>query len=695
MTYLPTLIKKIDSFYKMAQVQSERELYSELAQASKEILNPEVAYTIKILAAMFLKAIEINDGFNIIYKTIDGITTDLDPEEPEQMEVERLLNNIGSAIRARASRPDSQNALRVLQDTASEVKRELANEELEKFPDNNEEEGTTSEISAYEAALSGYNEADGNDKGSFDFSGGQNDGATKNRGYSFGDKKNYKDWAQLYQQEKTKYNNALNGSESLLSKTNNAARLNSGTRNNLKQIEIVLSKLESLTKEAVGIEDKILLETELPHPVEEKRLEEIKRQLRPLEKERQLLKNNIHRSYQLEELKELQTQLPNIKENTGLKRLMREKIKLQELKIKNVSGKGKEAEQRQMLIDALTNDPNLSQDQINKYEKRIYDAAQITNRITENKIRRAEEFHKMRGTTFKDKERTTVPTREERLKGGIKFHEYNLSNAQLSTYIKNVTDQALTKRKTFKDRIFKQLNNSSKEAELKPFIDDVATAANKGQNIGWATKRLRQKMVEISGVNNEVIAFLLSIRVSKLFYQYRDQLKLINENWLGIDKKDTTTVPDFSKLNAEQIAYIVKVIEFGKDLVRRFESYKAKLPGSKFNPEWQDKTFNITWGNEIAGRGNSPTDIVKRITSYLEGNIKNISSNEQASENVVAQSKRTFFESIVKMAFESAEAVAPKIDDALDEDGKELAEKIFHQLAEEIAVQSDRLIDAA
>jgi len=182
---------------------------------------------------------------------------------------------------------------------------------------------------------------------------------------------------------------------------------------------------------------------------------------------------------------------------------------------------------------------------------------------------------------------------------------------------------ALAKRKTFKDNILNKLEDKRKK-DLKPFIDEVAEAANSGKNIGEAVNKLRKKMTEVSDVRNQVIAFLFSVRVSKLFYQFRDELKRLNEEYLGIKKRDATTIPDFSKLTPDQISEVKKTIEMGKNLITRFDSYKAKLPFTMGNPKFQAEEYDVIWGRQRKGVGLVPTEIVGKIVAYLEERLNSL-----------------------------------------------------------------------
>jgi hypothetical protein len=136
-------------------------------------------------------------------------------------------------------------------------------------------------------------------------------------------------------------------------------------------------------------------------------------------------------------------------------------------------------------------------------------------------------------------------------------------------------------------------------------------------------------MREVSGAKEEIIRFLFSVRVSKLFYQFRDVLQVIN-GWLGIGKGMETVEPDFSKLTPEQVKVVEQTIAQGKSLVKRFQAYKAKLPFTAGNPEFQKKEYEVIWGR-LGASGVVTTELVSDIVSYLEANIKKIPKTQEVA----------------------------------------------------------------
>lgn len=607
MTYLPNLIKRIDAFYQEAVIQKlmstaapsgeAEDLYQQMVSASKEILNPEVSDTIRILAEMFRKTVEMDDGFNFIYRTIDSIKTDLDPEEPEQVNVETLLNHVEDAISQRASRPDSSAAMRALQQAASDAKRTIAAEDAERRRQQGTEEEPegTEEISPYEAAMMGDTSGfsggeepaeegfggEENAKGVFDMSGGVNPEQAregKGRGYTQFQPHSYKDWAQVYATEKASYEKQMNAPEMMLSTTGRIARHHTGIRNSLKELVGVLDDLQNLTKEAIKIEQQILVETEVAHPAEEKRLGEIKTALREKEHRRLMLKKNIKKFYQGIQLQELQKDKTEAAKNPRQKFLLDQKIALQNLRMSGDRGIGEESKRRKILIDSLTSDPNLSQTLVERQMDNIQKAKETTTKVTAWHRDLALQRAKTKGT------KEPVLTREELREEGVRapksglgkgrIHEWNLAATALDGLVIHLTQRLATERSSTKQKVADKLKKAKQDpAVLKPFMDDAAKAATKKDKTALlaAARRLDAKMEEFKSAQPETVQLLISLRSSKFFYTFRDRVQKISE-WV---KNPGALAPE------QQTVFITDAIANGKKLAEYYKNLhiKSLTPG--------------------------------------------------------------------------------------------------------------------
>jgi hypothetical protein len=525
MTFLPSIFKRVDDFCKIAEfydlisraAPDDSALYAELVSAAQQVVNPEVSYTLQILADMYRKALDINGGFNVLYKTVEGIVQDLDPEEEESEQVEDLLNKIGASIRLRGRQADSPQAMRELQMAASEAKRRLA----EQAPDVPEEEDHEDQTSAYEAALMGdyetpekmFEEEGGVAK--FDPTAGMKpeDAAQgKGRGYSVGKKYTYKDWADVYTREKEKYNQDLNGSDSTVTRAVRTARTNEQVRSNLESLITVLDKLEKLTKEALGIEHKLLLETEIAHPQEEKKLAEISRQLREAEHQRVLLKRRLSNYYKEAELVNLRKQ-EAATTDLRQKRILQQKVALQELRLSGSKGYGNESKERQKLIDSLTADPNLSDEEVKKQLLGIQQASEFTNRITKAMYDRTRTEQQGR-----EQGRGYVPKAEPMRGGGRYKKQVDFDTATYPTMLKRfreLNNTIVSDAKKYVARTGKEKGDE----KMAPFVEAISSAIKRKDNAAkfTAINALKMAIKQTLVSDASLRGYLWAIRLAPHF----------------------------------------------------------------------------------------------------------------------------------------------------------------------------------
>lgn len=610
MPLLPNLAKRIDSFYKMAEqyrlmslgALNDKELYSELERAAKEVINPEVSYTLQILSDMYRKALEINGGFNTLYLTIQGISEDLDPEEEELDNVENLLMQISNSIKSRAARSDSPGAMRELQMAASEAKRRLAEQAPDVPEEDDRDEG---EMSAYEASVLGYGGAqqafeEEGGVAKFDPTGGVSPEAAqsgKGRGYSVGKAHTYKDWANIYAAEKAKYQQDLSGPSNMLTGAVRTARENAAVKFNLNSLIDTLDQLENLTKEIVGLETKISLETEVEHPKEQARIDEIRTELETLGKKRESLKRNISRFYKKFEQENLEKQVSNV---SGTEKLILDlKIKLQKLRLSNAYGYGKEAEAIKKLIDSLIADPNLSQEQIRKHLAGIARGEKFKDKVTYDREKTLEKA-KLKGVkephlTRKDIQERGVRAPRSGLGMGV-IHDYKLSEVALEGLVVHLTQRLATERVVVKQKVTDKLKKLQKDpAGLKPIMDDIAKAATKKDRAAVLehTKRLRSKMEEFKQVQPELIQYVISLRSSKFLYQFRDQIKKI---------PDLLKDPNISTEQKE--TFIFDAIAMGTKLSEYYKSLKIK----PITPGWAERGTHYK----------PPVEIIEQMVNNLK-----------------------------------------------------------------------------
>jgi len=490
MPFLPSLIKRIDEFFKIAETYSlvslgadDKALLTELIKASKEAVNPELSYNLRVLAAMYGKALEINGGFHTVYMALSSIIEDIDPDEEESEPVENLLNQIGNSIKSRAQRPDSPGDVRELQVAATAARGEDTPYSYE------EPEEGDDDVSAYEASLLGYSggaEKAFEEEGGvtqWDPTGGVSPEAAASgtgRGYSVGKAHTYKDWAAIYANEREKYDRDLNGPAELLTPSARAGRKDPRVQANLRTLVDVLGKLSALTLEAIKISNQIEVETEVPHPEEEARLTKIREELSKLERERRLLKRNLNKFYKSSEVDTLREKINQPGTSPQEKRILEEKLKLQELRTSGKYGYGKEAKERVRLIEALTADPNLSAEQYKKMQESISGAAQFTDKMTKAQYdrKRTEEKGKLEGREY-------IPAAEPMRGGGRYQKQVDFNTATYPALLKKFRELNNTITSDAKKYVTRPKESGISEEETKiltPYVDALAMAIKKKNN---------------------------------------------------------------------------------------------------------------------------------------------------------------------------------------------------------------------
>ncbi len=525
MPLLPSLIKRIDNFCKIADYYSlmsvaatdDKSLLAELVNAAKESVNPDVSYNLKVFAAMYQKALEINGGFNTLYQILQGMTQDLDPEEEESANVENLLNQIENSIATRASRNDSPGVVRELQMAASAIRSEISPVTEDDEPEPEEDD----EVSAYETSILGYGggqkafEEEGG-VAKFDPTGGVSPEAAqsgKGRGYSVGKAHTYKDWANIYAAEREKYLRDMQGPDAMLTKATRDARKDANVMTNLRILIDTLTKLETLTREAVKLEHQIMIETEVPHPKEEARLTAIREELRKADHNRGLLKRNLNKYYKTSELQGLQKEqsAPGKSERDRL--LLQEKIKLQELRLSGAYGYGKEAKERQRLIDSLIADPNLPVTEIKKKMEAIEQAQAFTNRITKAQYDRTRTMQQ-----GKEEGRDYIPTAEPMRGGGRYKKQIDFDTATYPALLKRFREL----NNTIVSDAKKYVARSGKEKgdeRLLPYVEAVSAAIKRKDNAAKfaAISALKEAIKQTLVAAPSLRGYLWSIRLAPHF----------------------------------------------------------------------------------------------------------------------------------------------------------------------------------
>ena len=587
MNNIQQLLNKIDNFYQKTashylkslgqtfsmpddpeENEEAPELYMKMLNAVRQISNPDISSEILLIAELYKKALELNNGFNFVNKAISNVVNLLDDEDDEeQSAVEDLMNEVSRDVRQRAKAiPTGDNDAVVSQ--LRNVKNELNNRMIEQ-----ELEGD--QPSMYEAGLSQYDERA---KSVFDPTGGvsQEIGQTKGRGYRMV-AKSYKDWTQSFENERDRFSNELTSPELQLSRTGKEARENASARANLQRIVDLLNHMIDLSKQATQLEANFQATND---PAMQQELNKVKEELHNLQNQRRILKTEL-RSFTLKQSnKNLLEDLSSAKTDQE-KFLVQQKIELNNLMMSQDRNKGEESKWRRVLIGAMSGGNVLPPNEIAKIQQKINEGATKKTKAADIYKEKAQQASKIKST------------KEERKSGKV-ADKYNWDLITLDGLVEHLTGRLATERIVVKQKITDKLKKAEKDpAGLKPIMDDLAKAATKRDKVALLTniQRLKEKMNEFKNVQPELVGYVISLRTSKFFYNFRDQVKTIGK-WLG------------EPLSTDQISFIDDTIRDGKKLAEYYKNLKIK----PMTPGWQEKSTHY----------NPPIEIIEKIVKNLE-----------------------------------------------------------------------------
>lgn len=543
-------------------------LYSKIIEAARQIENVDISSEVQLIAELYKKALQQGSGFTYVNRAVSNIVNLLDDEDnEEQAAVEDLMNEVSRDLRnrAKAAPPDNETSLRALQQVKNEFNDRMISQEME------------SEVTPYEAGLAG--------EVVFDPTGGVSPevGKTKGRGYRF-EHRTYKDWVQSFEDERDRILHELEAPELLLSRTGLEARRNTATRSNMNELVGVLNKLIELKR----FENR--LETDLqvaPNPNEEAKLEEVRQEIRNAQTRRNVLKKNLRFHQYEQENQTLKEELPGASAQQKL--LLDAKIRLNDLMLSPDRGKDEEAKWLRVLINSISLGHGIPPEQLQRFEERIQAGAQKRKKATDLWRQRAEQVAALKGTIG--------PVRERQVGESGTFgkrNKYNWNVLPLDGLVSHLTQRLATERIVVKQKVTDKLKKAQKDpTSLKPFMDDVAKAATKKDKAGLlaASNRLRDKMEEFKNVQPELVQYVISLRTSKFFYNFRDRVKLIG-SWVG------------NPLSGEQVSFIDDTIREGKKLAEYYKNLKVK----PITPGWAERTTHYK----------APIEVIEKIVENLE-----------------------------------------------------------------------------
>lgn len=346
--------------------------YNELLNVIKHIRDPGLSAELQLLSKLYLKSIEMNDGFNYINNFILNLfDTYFEDESPQTEEVEDVLNQIAADLRNRikskSNKTDSANSLNQIKSVKQSFDKESIAEEaddLTKFQENAASTFDPTGGASFEKGDAGFGS-----------------------GYGRVNVYRHKDWKTSFENERLRYLDILPLAKSISAKQN---------------LEKLINLLSSL-KEGVVEEKKLDLEFQSnADPDIEVKLNQVKENNNKLKILRNALKTKA-RQYDLEnKISKFNYELNNTKDDK-IKERIKQEIELYNLLKSRSANKSDEISWRKLLIKSMSGGSWPSQETIDKLETKIQEAS-LKKRLSKdlrieeaNKVRDIKQSGKLKG----------------------------------------------------------------------------------------------------------------------------------------------------------------------------------------------------------------------------------------------------------------------------------------------------------
>ena len=367
MTYLPSLIRKIDEFYKLAappeawtmpdepEEESSEEYgegeaavvphFDDLMNISHQVDDPGLAQQLRVLAELYRYAINMGGGYATIAKAITNLKNMY--SDGADSNIEFILNGMikelskqagGAAALAGKDNPNFVQRLAQLKQDIEDRERSAQSGALDAYNEEVNAPGATEET-AEELAESGLSaeEAEIVNPAALGF--GDKDNPRTNKGWhTVGSGKPYKNWKEYYEAERASY------------EADFATETNPDIRNVLKELIDILPQLSELTDATLKLAGELKV---APSEQGEAQKAQMLGELQRLKERRQLLKNSI-RSSTLQKDKQRLTEEMASTRDPKVQMLLEQQIALKDLALSNDVYKAKERNYRQALVDSMS-----------------------------------------------------------------------------------------------------------------------------------------------------------------------------------------------------------------------------------------------------------------------------------------------------------------------------------------------------
>jgi hypothetical protein len=622
MTYLPSLIKKIEKFCRLAEdfstvrktaapnpwddpnfgmggeTDTDEEgtattpYFDDLVKIARQVDDPELSQQLEILAELYRYSLQIGGGYATIAKAINNLKNMY--SDGSDSTIEFILNGmIGELAKAAGSvgaltGKDNPNFVQRLAQLKQDIEartQEGRSEALDAYQEEvgGQGRGAQTEDTEEELAQAGITpeQAEIINPAAMGF--GQKDDPKTNKGWhTVGSGKPYKNWKEYYNNEKLSYEADL------------ANEQDPNVRKALEDLIAILPVLSEKTEKALELSN--ALRSDVGNPTAEARmrtaLDTMRQELQEIKKTRLSLKDRI-RSTQIKRdqeklsdeknlLNERYERLKNIDPEKAEKArrekyVLEQRIALNDLSLSTDVYRSKERNYRLELIRQMTGGAWPSQDWINKQLQKIEDASKTRISHSEYDRARTEQIAKQQGR---------IPTKRDPQRGGWGTNEKRINlNKDTSepTYFPLLVGKIGPSINTAVAGASYYIARAKEggNAELKPNIEAVSAAIRKKNNAAKyeAIRALKEATKNyLLRKKNAVDSYEIAIRLTPYFRKIEERIKHIasyqKEGQWNLDESQYKYV-------LETTDYIAKIIRLYnleyKDKKSNFDSFVIEL----------------------------------------------------------------------------------------------------------------------
>lgn len=644
MTYLPSLIRKIEDFCRLSEdfrtinrfaapnpwddpnfgmesgEASEEDgednqtvsipYFDDLMNVSHQVEDPGLAQQLRVLAELYRYTISMGGGYATIARAITNLKNMY--SDGSDSNIEFILNGMMKELSKAAggvaalSGRDNPSFIEKLSQLKSDIEnRERAEQSgaLDAYNEQIGSPGATGET-AEELSEAGLTpeEAEIINPAALGFD-NKDDPKTNKGWHTVGNGRPYKNWKEYYENEVASY------------EADRAVETNTDIKNVLTKLIGLLPNISQLTEAALKLTGELKV---VPSEAGEAKKQAILTKLNALKGERRLLRNSIRTSQLKKEKQKLSEELAATRDPRE-QELLKQKIALNELTTSNDVYKGDERNRRLALISAMSGGnypgPQTYQDLLEKIKeaskKRVskvaYDAKQSTERAlmhgkisNEIDLKKAVLEGKITNKQFEDamrwiekakqqgKSTEIIPREKGRKGGGTKGAPINMFDTEQATFpglVQKFGDKINTSAHVARLNVTQIVVDKKKvHNELKPFVDTVSKAIQKKDAAAKLTaiKALKQEMKNRMDKAPAIKALSRNIKWLPFFHKVKADLETI-AGWQTEQGWD---------LNENKTMFIKNLINNGGKIANDYRNYYPETGPRR--PNQLDISFDNT-----------------------------------------------------------------------------------------------------